>query len=231
MSKNLDEFLYKLCLQPSCSTVFNPWRDEDPEWDIPGACQVRREQLTAYFGQRIGVARLILLAEGLSYQGGKFTGIAMTSERILLGKKSDISPDIVFKGLHRQTSIKEGGFNEPTASIVWGTIVNEGVDPYSVVLWNAFPWHPHAAGLSLTNRAPTLNELNQVKPLLMNFRMLFPEAGVIAVGQKAQILLAKMGIECSVVRHPARGGASQFRTQMVALLSQDALRCKKSCEV
>ncbi|MBU6459860.1 MAG: uracil-DNA glycosylase [Proteobacteria bacterium] len=218
MSEKLEAFIENLSSWPGNEQVFNPWHDVDPVWDKPGSSLVRQEQLKTYLAQRIGKANLILVAEGLSYQGGKFTGIAMTSERIILGGKENISPSSVFAGNPVQTSIKAGGFNEPTASIVWDMMIHSGVDPYTVVLWNAFPWHPHLEKKSLTNRPPTRNELNMIKPLFLQFLDLFDDVRLVAVGLKAQSLLADMGLECKVVRHPARGGANQFRMQMKELL-------------
>jgi hypothetical protein len=62
--------------------VFNPWWQVDADNDLGRqAPRIRREQLRAYFSERIG--------EALSYRGGHFTGIAMTSERILLGATTD----------------------------------------------------------------------------------------------------------------------------------------------
>ena len=45
----------------------------------PEAPAIRREQLRRYLDERIGHARLLLVAEAAGYQGAKFSGIAMTS--------------------------------------------------------------------------------------------------------------------------------------------------------
>ena len=62
--------------------VFNPWRDYDPECDISSAApSVRAANLTRYLELR-QKAHYLFIAEGLGYQGGHFSGMAMTSERI-----------------------------------------------------------------------------------------------------------------------------------------------------
>src|SRR5436190_3359260 len=82
--ESVEHFLELLKGSPP-GAVFNPWWQRDEENDIgPRAPRIRREQLRAYLEERRGTARLALIGEALGYRGGHFTGIAMTSERILL---------------------------------------------------------------------------------------------------------------------------------------------------
>ena len=77
------------------------------------------------------------------------------------GRRMD--PSDVLPGLKpRRTSkpdLIEYGFSEPTATIVWGTLLSLGMGACEFVLWNAFPWHPfdERQGL-LSNRRPTGKE-------------------------------------------------------------------------
>src|ERR1700744_2304148 len=66
------------------ANVFNPWSQTD-ERDQPGidAPLIRRQHLAAYLQARRTSVQVILIAEALSCRGVRFTGIAMTSERIL----------------------------------------------------------------------------------------------------------------------------------------------------
>ena len=85
--KQLDKFLRLLKASPS-GAVFNPWWQIDEENDIgPRSPTIRRKHLAVYFGERLGKARLAIVGEALGYRGGHFSGIPMTSERMLLGKK------------------------------------------------------------------------------------------------------------------------------------------------
>src|SRR5213595_1750081 len=127
--------------------VFNPWWQADDKNDIgENALGTRRKQLRAYLGDRLGKVRLAIVGEALGYRGGHFTGIPMTSERILLGRKqgSGIELEHVFSSIKpRRTSKPKkcpDGFSEPTATIVWSTLLRLGLKPQQFVLWNAFPW-------------------------------------------------------------------------------------------
>src|SRR5205809_3071014 len=193
-TQSVEQFIRMLKKSPS-GAVFNPWWQVDKENDIArNAPRVRRRQLRAYLCERLGKARLALIGEALGYRGGHFTGIAMTSERILLegidGRRilSTIEP--------RRTSRPEKsphGFAEPTASIVWNALLGLGLSADAFVLWNAFPWHSFdpARGM-LSNRTPTRAELLAAAPVLRAFRELFPNARMIAVGRHAASQLGSM---------------------------------------
>ena len=206
--------------------VFNPWWQVDADNDLGrDAPRIRREQLRAYFSERIGKARLALIGEALSYRGGHFTGIAMTSERILLGGATDggIEPRDVFGGLlpRRTSKLQKNprGFAEPTASIIWSALLELGLPADRFVLWNAFPWHSFDPRVGmLSNRTPTKTELAAGTPVLDAFLDLFPCERVVAVGRLAQAQLDNLSASVESVRHPASGGAALFRRQIAVIV-------------
>lgn len=220
--------LFNLLRDTPEGPFFNPWFQVDPDHErSEKGPQIRKRQLQAYLSERLDSAKYLFIAEALGYQGGHFTGIAMTSERILLGHHKPvhgIPSDGAFTTIEpRRTSkpeVNAKGMSEPTATIMWKAIYQLGIDPYETVLWNALPWHPYEReqGL-LSNRTPTDSELEKGYPSLKAFLNMFPDGKIIAVGRKSEQSLDAFGITSyTPVRHPANGGAPKFRRQMKELM-------------
>jgi uracil-DNA glycosylase len=216
--KSIERFVRLLKESPP-GAVFNPWWQVDKQNDIDcNAPVIRRKHLRAYIHRRLGKVKLVVIGEALGYRGGHFSGIPMTSERILLGKKENagIKPEYVFSCFKaRRTSKRErcpDGFSEPTATIVWGTLLRLGLKPEEFVLWNAFPWHSFnpRRGL-LSNRMPNKCERSAGLSVLNAFLDLFPCEEIIALGNVAASQLKELNVESHRVRHPASGGATLFR--------------------
>jgi hypothetical protein len=219
--KSIERFIGLLKQSPS-GAVFNPWWEVDKKNDVGrNAPSIRRKQLAAYLRKRVGKVKLVVIGEALGYRGGHFSGIPMTSERILLGKKKDngIEPEHVFSSIKpRRTSNPQkcpDGFSEPTATIVWGSLLRLGLKPEQFVLWNAFPWHsfdPRRGMLS--NRMPNKSERSAGLAVLKAFLDLFPCDEIVALGNVAASQLQELNVESHRVRHPASGGAKLFRQQI-----------------
>jgi len=206
--------------------LFNPWYHQDKKNDlVPNAPDIRRKQLETYLTERQHSAKYLFIAEALGYQGGHFTGIAMTSERILLGyqeEKYGVKPGHVFKteqpNRTSRPDLIEKGMSEPTATIMWGALTDLGIDPYEVVLWNAVPWHPYNPGKGmLSNRTPLAGEMEAGLKHLKKFVGLFNNPKIVAVGRKCEQSLSELGIDYIGVRHPANGGAPKFRRQLAEM--------------
>lgn len=199
------------------SGVVNPYREAFPELDGPAAARRRRENLEAYL-ERVGTPRLVLLGEALGFRGGRFSGIAFTSERQLAGPdarrlawaRSQGSQGSPFQATSRNPAL----WLEPSGSVVWGAL---GGDARGALLWNVFPWHPHGPRGPLSNRTP---ERSLVAANLHVLERLLAEVGgarVLAVGRTAQAALAALGVEAPALRHPAHGGAGLFREGLCRL--------------
>ncbi len=116
--------------------VFNPWFESDVENDIDNnSPQKRLNNLKLYLSSRKS-AKYLMVGEALGYKGGHFSGIPMTSERIITGGKSsdNIYPShITLLPKLEQTSKILRGYTERTATIVWKTIIEYKVNPFDIV--------------------------------------------------------------------------------------------------
>src|SRR5215467_9051492 len=237
----LDNFIQLLKASPSGAVFTVSWQ-KDEENDIGPHCPaIRRKHLALYFRERLCKARLAIVGEALGYRGGHFSGIPMTSERMLLGKKPEIaaalserrnafgsidgaqrlSLQILSSTTPRRTSkpsVFPNGFSEPTATIAWGALLRSGLKPDEFVLWNAFPWHSfdrHRGMLS--NRMPNKSEQLSGQTALKTFLELFPCKQIVALGKIAAAQLERLGVNAQCVRHPASGGAKLFREQIARI--------------
>src|ERR1700674_4915794 len=171
----------------------------------------RRRNLELYLGE-IGSPRMILIGEAPSYRGGRLTGIPFTSEQIMLSgvggrfPGSDRGYRKAGPGAQRST--------EASATMVWATIAC--IDPLPL-LWNAFPFHPFAAGNPSSNRIPTAGELRIGASFIQQLFELYPIECVVAIGNQADVSLTQLGIEHTKVRHPSQGGKMKFVTGMAQL--------------
>lgn len=193
--------------------VVNPYRDEVPDLDCRGAARRRRGNLEAYL-ERVGRVRCLLVGEALGFRGGRFSGIAFTSERQLAGEDGRRLPWASAPPF-APTSRNPALWLEPSGSIVWDAL---GGDARGVLLWNAFPWHPYAPRSPLSNRLPERALWRANLHVLAGLLAALGAVRVLAVGRTAQAALAELDVEAPGLRHPAHGGAALFREQLRAEL-------------
>lgn len=214
--------------------VFNPWADFDPDYDVAYARSIRKAQLERYLVRRLGTARILLIAEACGYQGGRFTGIAMTCERMMLSLHPDINAKMVIGVPGRRTSRagspflpkeiqRRQGFNEPTDTVVWNAALRAGLAPEEFILWNIFPFHPHKEGQMLTNRTPTDAELASGLSYAKELLRLTGPLPIFAIGKKSETTLQNAGFSVTGLRHPANGGANIFREGLYDALQQKGI--------
>jgi hypothetical protein len=99
---------------------------------------------------------------------------------------------------------------EATETIVHRVLAELGIEQ-DVLLWNVVPTHPHRAGNARTNRPPTRAEIDASRSFLTTVAR---GRRVVAVGRVAERVLG-----APYVRHPAHGGAADFRAGLIATLS------------
>jgi hypothetical protein len=216
-------FLSALHALPAQPGVFNPWVDSEPGYEERAdAPAIRSANLSTYLNRRIGTAKVLLIAEAPSHRGAKFSGVPMTSERIILGRGPGVLRKLEMPEFSTTSFQKRWPYGraEATATCVWSRMIMLGYKPCDFVLWNAYPCHPHEDGNRFSNRTPSKSELVAAAHVLKQLLLMFPKAKLVAVGQVAKDALMEIGLNLPSVRHPANGGAVAFQREISALLSQ-----------
>ena len=196
--------------------LFNPWKDTC-QHDVNGnGPTARLNRLACHLACS---PKLILVGEAPGYQGCRYSGVAFTSERLLLEGMIPRMPALRSRLTDRNTP-----FSEPSATIGWNTLYRVGLHE-STVLWNALQMHPYPTESIWKNRTPTREELLLGKVCLARLIAEFPDARIVAVGNKAKDLMTDyMGIlPAATVRHPANGGASKFSNELSAFCEQQSI--------
>jgi len=192
--------------------VFNPWRDHDERDRAPRKAtpRVRLENLRAYVEARQRSARVMLMGEAPSHRGCRFSGIAFCSETELVHKNALVAREALAL-TSRDGDVKPQ--RERSAAVIWDEIDRAGC-AYEVVLWNAFPWHPHPPGNVMGNRKPRIPEVADGRKALRALLACFTQPlQIFAVGKVAEDALARWDeFECAgYIRHPSQGGEARFR--------------------
>lgn len=201
MSELFDALQGALQRLPALPGCFDPWRMGNADDSADNGPDRRLAHLRAHAG-RPGL-RLVLIGEAAGYQGCRISGIAFTSEALL------IDGQIPAIAATPRLSSRTRPWSEPSARVVWRTLREQGLAE-STFLWNAFPLHPHAPGNPHSNRTPTRAELAAGEPVLAALRRALPEATLAAVGNKASEALTRLGHAHEALRHPAYGGVPEF---------------------
>lgn len=190
--------------------LFNPWADTCTEDRPENRPDAKLARLAAHLDCQ---PRFILCGEAPGYQGCRHSGVAFTSERLLLEGAIPRIPKP-----NGRLTYRELPWSEPSATIVWKNLDLLGI-ARETVLWNAVQLHPHRPGEPRSNRTPTPPEIALGEPAMRLLVAAFPQARVVAVGRKAEMLLNEMGIATAgAVRHPANGGATAFARELRDLL-------------
>jgi uracil-DNA glycosylase len=193
----------------SLPSVFNPWRDHCPIHDLADAAQRRRDNLQQFLKAAVAAdARSMWIARDLGYRGGRRTGVPLTDEIHLH------SAEVLLGGIALTRATEGAPVAERTAAVVWRALTRIG-EP--VILWNVFPFHPHADGDPMSNRCHTRRERADTWPLLEALVEMVQPSRIIAIGRDASVALSELGLETSAVRHPSYGGQAEFISGMYEL--------------
>jgi hypothetical protein len=204
--------------------LFHPWRSTCP-FDAAGTpCGAPKNRLHRLERHLDCDPVLLLIGEACGYQGCRYSGIAFTSERLLLEGRI---PRL--EGESSRLSQRWKPFSEPSATIVWRTLGVLGVAERTV-LWNALPLHPHQHERPWSNRTSRMDEISIGFEALHLILLHFRGATVVAVGRKAEAAIRLAGLPChGAIRHPANGGAAAFAKGLGAVIGKEGLRFRTGC--
>ncbi len=117
--------------------AFNPYSDTCAKCDADGAPMIRAKMLTDTLEAAVAQPLdAIWIGRDLGYRGGRRTGLAFTDDVHLRehGRRWGI-------GVKRPTS--GNAVPERAATVIWNLL--DRIEA-PIVLWNAFPLHPHKPG-------------------------------------------------------------------------------------
>lgn len=184
------------------ASVFNPWGDHCEIHDRKDAAKLRRENLIQLLEAALdNRAETIWIARDLGYRGGRRTGIPLTDE-VHLDQAGTLMGGISFDRATQGPIVAER-----TAAIIWRVLCQ--IDQ-PVMLWNVFPFHPHAVDDDMSNRCHSRAEREATWPLLETLMKMLRPRQIVAIGRDAQLALKGLEISVCPVRHPSYGGQSEF---------------------
>lgn len=112
----------------------------------------------------------------------------------------------------------ESDTGERSAKII-NEILNTECPDVDVLMWNAFPFHPHKKGNLNSNRKPNSEELLVGHSFIDAFMAVFPEVVYYgAVGKVAEKSLEKHHLPTKpiYIRHPSYGGKKKCRENLLS---------------
>lgn len=199
--------------QYSTPSVFNPWGDRCEVHDRKDAAKRRRQNLTQLLEAAMDTrAETIWIARDLGYRGGRRTGIPLTDE-VHLDQAGTL-----MGGISLDRATQGPVVAERTAAIIWRVLqqINQ-----PVMLWNVFPFHPHAADDAMSNRCHSRAERKATWPLLEALMTMLQPRQIVAIGRDAQLALKELDIPVCPVRHPSYGGQSEFIAGMYSIYGME----------
>lgn len=161
--------------------------------------------------------KILCIGEAAGYNGCRLTGIAFTSEYLMMKENHCIfGASKGYKTIHSNTKLQK----EISATIVWEVLNDNQSYP---LLWNAVPFHPFKNRNYKSNRTPDSLELQigkfYIQELLNEFSNI---CYIVAIGKKAEKSLIDMNLSIDIkeVRHPSNGGKNDFVSGLQNIITQ-----------
>lgn len=193
---NIETFISRLSNVPKTNGTTNLYFGDSQQ------SKIRKNNLRVYLTKMKDInPKFLILGEAPGYKGCRLTGIAFTSEKVLFENPFFKNEPIQFINEQKKPE------SEISATIVWTELLKFNEKP---LIWNIFPFHPHATDNIRTNRTPTQTELDEGKNFLIQLLEIFEIQKILALGRKPESQLSDIEIQSTYIRHPANGGKNQF---------------------
>ena len=161
---------------------------------------------------------VFLVGEAPGHRGAAISGVPFASSGILENAWGD--PWGAFgPGAGYRIPDEAPYSTEATATIVWRGLSEIYADLPLPLTWNATPFHPEGRTPG-SNSSVRRGDLRAGQPFLEWMLDFAPNAVVVGVGRAAQRALAVLGHQASEVRHPSRGGKTEFLEGIAAAKNQ-----------
>lgn len=197
----IPNLLSSLAAAPSSSGATNPY-----------AISARLDNLGAYLMAVCAhpYSGHLFVGEAPGWRGCALTGIPFSSEDVL---RSGSHP---FLAALLPSLRLAGSMAERSATIVWRQFSGKRSLP---AFWNAFPFHPHSAGVANDNRTPTEAEIAAGVPFLRVVVGILDPHTIVAVGKAAESITASTfpRLRHIALPHPSYRGTAGFIAGCAAL--------------
>ncbi len=204
---SIERFVDSLSRTDTAPTLFNPFNQLCPIHDRRDAQLIRQRNLSKllHAHQQLNTSMLWVF-EAPSYLGARRSGAPFVNEDMFTEVEECLGMEASFE----KATTGEAA-TALTTRLTWNLARDLDLKP---LIWEALPFHPHYSGAPLTNRRPTSAEVGLYKHFLLELLNIFSPDQVFAVGRVAERALQSCGVQAAYIRHPAQGGAAQFRQQM-----------------
>jgi len=215
MSRDFTTFWHSLAeiltAVPSTNIVFNQYRDNNDQVDLPNAAIIRIVNLQRYLAEATETASILVVGEAAGPWGCRFSRVPFTGERQLLDPSFPIHGERSSKTNPNHAPKVTPPFISRSAKIFWGVML-----PYygRFLLWDAFPFHSHKPQDFLTVRNPTKSEVSKFEEAIQLIKAYMKPINIVAVGKKAFKELNALGEHSTYIRHPSQGGKAEFISGM-----------------
>lgn len=157
----------------------------------------------------------LLVGEAPGHRGAALSGVPLTSLSVLLEWRDDPWGAFGHDGYRAPATTSPPYQREATATMVWRVLREELSSEPLPLTWNAVPFHPPGPSPD-SNRPVRQREVRVGAQWIERLLRLFPRSRPLAVGRTASMALTSIGVHHVPIRHPSRGGLTDFRAGIAA---------------